>query len=168
MDPVYEEVPVTASEINGSRHPGSKRFHALLQELADLHDMKQKDYGTAADPFANVRAAEEFGLPAWMGAGIRINDKVQRLKSLQKNGSLVDTHDSIEDTFKDLAVYAIIGLCLYEEERQKEPDQEMADMGEAGWHPPFRFCSNLHVHGQHDWYLSQGEEYHCRGRHYDH
>lgn len=97
-----------------SRHPSSERFHALLREAGEMHDRKQKDYGTDVDPFANVRASTEWGLPAWVGAGIRMNDKMRRLQSFVKNGRL--ENESITDTFMDLAVYALIGLALYEEE----------------------------------------------------
>ena len=49
---------------------GDARFHALLAEIAELHDKKQQDYGRTADPFANVRATEEWGMPGWVGAMI--------------------------------------------------------------------------------------------------
>jgi hypothetical protein len=40
---------------------------------------------------------------------------VRRLQSLIVNGKL--SNESAEDSFRDIAVYAIIGLCLFEEER---------------------------------------------------
>ena len=58
-----------------TRHPNSARFHEILKELADLHDKKQADYGRGDDPFANVRASLEWGVPGWVGALIRGNDK---------------------------------------------------------------------------------------------
>lgn len=94
-------------------HKGSRRFHELLTEIAELHDRKQQDYGTENDPFANVRGSEEFGTPAWLGALMRLNDKVQRLKSLAKKGYLAN--ESVDDSLRDIAVYAIISLVLYEE-----------------------------------------------------
>lgn len=94
---------------------GSERFHELLAELGDLHDKKQADYGSDTDPFANVRSTSAWGLPAWMGAFIRLNDKVVRLQSLAKTGKLYN--ESAEDSMRDIAVYAIIGLVLWEEER---------------------------------------------------
>lgn len=96
------------------RHSGSARFHELLNEIGDLHDRKQADYGSDKDPFANVRASDEWGIPAWVGAFIRLNDKVNRLKSFALKGSLAN--ESAEDSMRDIAVYALIGLCLYEEE----------------------------------------------------
>ncbi len=92
---------------------GSEEFHAELKSLGELHDRKQRDYGTDSDPFANVRASEDFGIPAWMGCLIRMNDKVQRLKTFCKTGEL--SNEGVEDSFRDLAVYSIIALCLFRE-----------------------------------------------------
>jgi hypothetical protein len=82
-----------------------------------LHDKKSADYGLADDPFANVRASEEWGVPAWVGAMIRGCDKVARLKSLIANGKL--ENESAEDSLRDLAVYAVIALVLFEQNREK-------------------------------------------------
>jgi len=97
------------------RHPSSARFHELLNELGALHDRKQADYGRDDDPFANVRGSEEWGITAWIGAMVRAQDKVRRLQSLVRNGEL--RNESAEDSLRDLAVYAIIALVLYEETR---------------------------------------------------
>src|SRR3990172_7386733 len=101
------------------RHPGSERFHQILQELGELHDRKQADYGTDADPFANVRSSRDFAVPAWVGAMIRGNDKISRIKSFIKKRRL--ENEALEDSLRDLAVYTIIALVLYEEEREGAP-----------------------------------------------
>lgn len=98
-----------------NRHPNSARFHEILGELAELHDRKQADYGRGDDPFANVRASHEWGVPGWVGAMIRGNDKIRRLQSLIANGKL--ENESAEDSLRDLAVYSIIALVLFEQER---------------------------------------------------
>ena len=92
---------------------GDPRFHALLKEIGDLHDRKQADYGTDHDAFANVRASEEWGIPGWLGALIRANDKVARLKTFAIKGSL--ENEGVRDSMMDLAVYALIALILFEE-----------------------------------------------------
>jgi hypothetical protein len=92
---------------------GSPEFHQLLKEIGELHDKKQSDYGSDEDPFANVRASEEFGVPAWIGALVRLNDKVTRLKSFAKKKTLAN--ESAEDSMLDIAVYSLIGLLLYRE-----------------------------------------------------
>jgi hypothetical protein len=85
----------------------------LLKETGELHDRKQLDYGAGDDPFANVRASTEWGVPAWVGALIRLNDKVRRLQSFARKGALAN--ESAEDSMRDIAVYAIIALVLYEQ-----------------------------------------------------
>jgi len=94
-------------------HPASKRFYDHLLEAALLHRDKQRDYGKETDPFANVRASEEWGIPGWVGCMVRANDKIRRLQTLATEGTL--TNESAKDSFIDLAVYALIGLCLYEQ-----------------------------------------------------
>jgi hypothetical protein len=98
---------------------GDPRFHALLAEIAELHDRKQADYGRTADPFANVRATEEWGMPGWVGAMMRLNDKVRRLQKFAQVGSLAN--ESAEDSMRDIAVYALIALILYRESAGERP-----------------------------------------------
>jgi hypothetical protein len=95
-----------------ARHPSSQRFHDLLKEIGELHDKKQKDYGTDADPFANVRNTAAWGIEPWVGALIRLNDKVVRLQKLSQSGELAN--EAAEDSMRDIAVYALIALVLYE------------------------------------------------------
>lgn len=96
------------------RHPSSQKFHRYLKEAANLHDLKQKDYGTAADPFANVRASEDWGMPAWVGAMVRLNDKVNRLQTYAKTGKL--SNEGVIDSLMDILVYAGIARVLFEED----------------------------------------------------
>ena len=49
---------------------------------------------------------------ALQGIQIRLNDKVNRLKNLFKNGKNFVKDESVEDTFMDIANYGIIGLLL--------------------------------------------------------
>lgn len=100
------------------RHPNSARFHEIIGELSELHDRKQADYGRGDDPFANVRSSEEWGLPGWVGAMIRAQDKIRRLQSLLLKGKL--ENESAEDSLRDLAVYAIIALVLFEEKEFRD------------------------------------------------
>ena len=97
------------------RHPSNERFHKIMGELVDLHGKKQKDYGTDADPFNNIRAsAKEWGIPAWVGAMLRATDKVRRLQKFADKGELAN--EAVIDAFDDLAVYAVIARVLYDEE----------------------------------------------------
>ena len=96
-----------------SRHPNSARFHEILAELGALHDRKQADYGRDDDPFPNVRASEEWGVAPWVGAMVRLNDKVKRLQTFAIKGSLAN--EGVEDSLRDIAVYAVIALVLWEQ-----------------------------------------------------
>jgi len=100
------------------RHPGSTRFHEILKELGDLHDLKQNDYGRGDDPFANLRASTEWGIRPWIGALVRLNDKVRRLQSFALKGSLAN--ESVKDSLLDISVYSAIALVLYEEESKSK------------------------------------------------
>jgi hypothetical protein len=103
------------------RHPNSTRFHEILKELGDLHDKKQRDYGHGNDPFANVRSSAEWGVSPWVGAMIRLNDKVKRLQAFAQKGALAN--ESAEDSLRDIAIYAAIALVLYEQESKEREDR---------------------------------------------
>ena len=94
-------------------------FLTIATELVDLHDRKGADYGTDSDPYANVRMSEGFGIPAWMGVAIRMNDKIKRLQTagtqLVREGEVSLANEGLEDAFLDLAVYGIIGIIMVRE-----------------------------------------------------
>ena len=113
------------------RHPASQAFHDACEAMKNLHDQKQKDYGRDNDPFANVRGTEEWGQPGWVGAMIRATDKLRRLQKVARGGTLAN--EGVEDSFMDLAVYAIIGLVLWQEEQTKaEGRMSAAEMPHRG------------------------------------
>lgn len=97
-------------------HGGDPRFLAKLEQIAELHSRKQHDYGAGEDPFANLRASQDFGVEPWIAVIIRLNDKVTRLKSLIAKGEL--KNEPVTDSFKDIAVYALIADIFYEEKMQ--------------------------------------------------
>jgi hypothetical protein len=99
-------------------HGGDPRFLEKLHQIAELHSVKQHDYGIDEDPFANIRASQEFGVAPWVGAVIRLNDKVTRIKSFVKKGEL--KNEPIIDSFMDVAVYALIAAILFEEQKCEE------------------------------------------------
>lgn len=88
-------------------------FLAVLDEIRQLYLQKQADYGREGDPYANIRAAERFGLPGWKAALIRAGDKMRRLEKYASEGHL--TNESAEDSMMDGAVYYLIALVLHRE-----------------------------------------------------
>tara|TARA_A100001035_G_C27561070_1_gene398610 strand:- start:154 stop:417 length:264 start_codon:yes stop_codon:yes gene_type:complete len=70
----------------------------------ELFKKKNKDYG---DAFA------KFGL---IGILMRIEDKIQRAISVDKNKVVLVNDETIKDTLIDLHNYAAMGLMLLEED----------------------------------------------------
>jgi len=60
-----------------------------------------------------LRMCEYMEIPAWQGVVIRLTDKIARLMTFARKGTL--QNESVEDTFRDIAVYAILGLILYQD-----------------------------------------------------
>jgi hypothetical protein len=74
-----------------------------FQELLDLLLSKHKDYGPK-----NI--SDSPGGPV-NGLRVRMHDKLARINNLMDNGKEPE-HESLEDSFKDMANYAIIGLLV--------------------------------------------------------
>ena len=100
---------------------GHPRFFELLLQMAETHSAKDHDYTAGGVPYSNIReSAKEVGIPAWKAALIRLGDKRSRLRTfVQCVESQVKT-ESMGDTLLDLAVYSLITLILYEEEKHAE------------------------------------------------
>ena len=118
-------------------------FLTITDELVELHDKKALDYGSDEDPLHNVRASEAWDVPAWVGAMIRLNDKVKRLQKLAKRGELAN--ESAIDSFNDIAVYAIIARILYEETMEKKVAEILPKtrVRPTARHPEEPFLRNL-------------------------
>lgn len=102
-------------------HPSTERFLDVLDDVRDLHFRKGADYGSADDPFANLRASEGFGVEPWLGTMVRLNDKINRVMSWCRNGRLVN--DSLEDDLRDIATYGPIALTLFYESQQEQESE---------------------------------------------
>lgn len=89
----------------------------VLADAADLHVRKNAGYAGAAnaDPWANFRLSEAFGVTPIDGVLVRMSDKWSRILSLEADPNNDQVGESILDTKRDLGAYALIGLCLIEE-----------------------------------------------------
>lgn len=76
----------------------------VYDELMSILLKKHKDYGPK-----NI--ADAPGGPI-NGLRVRIHDKTARINNLIDSGSNQPEYESLEDSFKDLANYAIIGLLV--------------------------------------------------------
>jgi hypothetical protein len=102
------------SLIKDRRHPSSRAFVDLLDEMRRLHESKSADYGSEDDPLANIRQGAEFvNIEHWRGCMVRIADKVQRLRTFCRTGRLV--HEGVRDTLLDLSAYSLLAIVLFDE-----------------------------------------------------
>lgn len=92
-----------ATFYNGSNI--SESFDKLLQEMSETYRKKNADYGNSFD-----QSLDEFGMTA---ALVRMNDKMNRLKTLSKQEAKVD--ESMRDTLMDLANYAVMTVQWLEQ-----------------------------------------------------
>lgn len=82
-------------------------FAGVSTELLEMFLQKHADYGKG-----NILSGKELGI------AFRIGEKAERLKNLLMAGS-IPTNESIEETFIDIAVYAVIGV-LYRRKQFQE------------------------------------------------
>lgn len=82
----------------------------LSRELIDLLLSKHKDYGPK-----NISQAPGGAIN---GLRVRMHDKLARINNLVDSGASPQ-HESLEDSFKDMANYAIIGLLVMREQWDK-------------------------------------------------
>ena len=96
------------------RHPDFNAQNSYLEfreaveetffELQDLLLSKHKDYGPS-----NIAEAPGGAIN---GLRVRMHDKLARINNLYANADKAPEHESFEDSFKDMANYAIIGLLV--------------------------------------------------------
>lgn len=107
----------TSSDARG----GDPRYLALLDEMKELHRKKAAGYAGQDNPDAwtNFREAENWGSTALQGCLIRLGDKFRRLQNITRDAGNEQLGESWRDTAVDLAAYALIAVCLAEEEQGK-------------------------------------------------
>ena len=79
--------------------------HNVAEEIACLLDRKGQDYGTE-----NIKKFGSYGVL------VRVSDKVERLINLSRKEGQVN-FESVEDSWKDIAGYAILALIELREGR---------------------------------------------------
>ena len=104
-----DKVDFISTALGVSTEMGVEMERAAM-ECVQLFDTKQQDYGSN-----NISSSGELGI------AVRLQDKVSRmrhilLKELTAQEKSADVfkaiHESLEDTYKDAANYALIGLLL--------------------------------------------------------
>jgi len=85
-------------------------LYSLTEELNELLLSKHRDYGPK-----NISDAPGGALN---GLRVRMHDKLARINNLVDNDASPE-HESLEDSFKDMANYAIIGLLVLRDKWDK-------------------------------------------------
>lgn len=106
-------VPEIGRDVEGS--PGvstafAQEVNKIMSELAELLISKHSDYGPK-----NISASP--GGPI-NGLRVRMHDKLARINNLVDNNRDAK-FESLEDSFKDLANYAVIGLMVLRDKWDK-------------------------------------------------
>ena len=91
-----------------------KKFKEITSEMELLYVLKNKNYGNSfSEQF------KEYGLTSLC---IRLDDKIRRLKSINKQilqGSVNMDDESVRDTLIDLANYSVLGIIEVDTEEQQ-------------------------------------------------
>jgi hypothetical protein len=104
--PLEDELYAKARKANAD----NKFMHNVSLLYTDLEDLllsKHRDYGPR-----NISDAPGGALN---GLRVRMHDKLARINNLVDSGASPE-HESLEDSFKDMANYAIIGLLVLREQ----------------------------------------------------
>jgi hypothetical protein len=98
-------------------------FEAVLIDMVATNRKKRADYANKDDAFVNFRRSSGLlGIPGFgpkEAALHNITQKLARLQALREAGRMDDPkNESVQDTYLDLAVYAVILLALSKEENE--------------------------------------------------
>ncbi len=88
-------------------------FEALTTKMLEITKKKNSDYtGDDSSPFKNFTMVEQMGFASTeQGFLTRITDKVMRVSSFVKNGTLQVKDEAVEDTLLDCANYCLLFIC---------------------------------------------------------
>ena len=87
-------------------------YKKIMMEQYVMFCKKHRNYGTGnINVGTNLDTDNDVKL-ALTGLWFRLNDKIQRLKQLVVLGEPDTVGESIDDTFQDLSVYALIGRIV--------------------------------------------------------
>ena len=95
----------------------AKLHCALLTKIQKLYQDKNHDYGDSVS-----KTFDEYGLTSFL---VRMDDKMNRIKTLNKTNDIKVRGEKLEDTLLDLANYALLAIVEIQyraNELLKEPD----------------------------------------------
>lgn len=105
---------------------GHIRFYEILEELANLHNLKNQDYADNENPLQNFQRTAELckgfitrrNQPLKMALSFMAKqiDAVYKLVGQGQTGKA----ESISDRLRDIAIYSILSMILLEEKFEKK------------------------------------------------
>lgn len=94
----------------------------LFQNVSSTLKQKNNDYtGGSGDPFANFRLADLEGVDPRTGILIRVQDKLQRLRTYIKRGELAVEGEGWQDAVKDVIGYMTLLYGMMSESQPSAP-----------------------------------------------
>lgn len=86
-----------------------KLHQQLCDEARTIMRDKNHDYrGGTEDPYANFRGATFLGVSPILGILLRMQDKIQRIKTFDEKGELKAHNESLKDAVIDVINYAVL------------------------------------------------------------
>jgi len=106
---------------------GSSEFYRMLNQMADIHDKKSKDYSSEDKPYGNyyfagmlanlfAHSSEDAGFVG------RLAEKIYRIANLESSNK-DPQNEAIEDTEIDIAVITMLWISSRRERRNSTPTQ---------------------------------------------
>lgn len=80
----------------------AEKFRTICEQIAELYELKDAAYGNSF--------GETYAKLGIVSAATRISDKCNRLCRLAVNPNIDDFGETLEDTLKDLAAYAVMTI----------------------------------------------------------
>lgn len=90
----------------------NERFREITSEMADLCERKNKDYGNSVSD-----TYQKYGMVSYL---VRMEDKLNRARTLVQNGKQEVFDEKIRDTLIDLANYSILAVIEMENINSKK------------------------------------------------
>ena len=89
-------------------------YNRYVEYMRDVHEAKNHDYSPDEESFGNFKESEKISIRDYVGAFIRLQDKLTRVRKLlsipRDAHKVVD--EKLEDTLVDLANYCLIVSTL--------------------------------------------------------
>lgn len=99
----------------------------LTSKAVHIMASKNHDYtSNSGDPYANFRGSEYLGIHPVLGIQLRIQDKMQRVKTFVEKGELKVKGESVEDAIIDMINYLVLAYGIICEENDKAGNDKLS------------------------------------------